>query len=352
MPFAFCTLPFDLPSLLFAFRICLLPTAYCLLTLLRRAVLRAQSPPYAAINHDAVSYNGPGAMPGTIWRARKSVWACSLPLAGPRQAEGEALRRAAQMAIDEENATSLPGGRRLRSGHPRRERPLGPSLRANCAHGIRRSSRGAHHFSRRGSAHLAEQVGNKIGVPILTLSTDSTTTEINLPWIFRLGPTDAVQAQAFARDIYQKRKLQRVVLLTQNDRDGRLGGEEFIKAAGEMNAAAPSDKSWWIPGNSRKRAAKELATAQAVVIWTDAATASRLRRACANCGPPCRFTCAAKRRKAISAAKTARPAPRVAAGCQPWIAAAPRKPASSSGLLPTLSPALRHGARPRRRRSV
>ena len=90
-----------------------------------------------------------------------------------------------------------------------------------------------------GAAHLAEQVGNKIGVPILTLSSDTTTTEINLPWIFRLGPTDAMQAQAFARDIYQAKKLQRVVLLTQDDHDSRVGGEEFEKAARAMNAPAP-----------------------------------------------------------------------------------------------------------------
>ena len=113
-------------------------------------------------------------------------------------------------------------------------------------------------------------------MPVLTLSSDATTTEINLPWIFRLGPTDAMQAQAFARDIYQNRKLQRVVLLIQNDHDGRVGGEEFLKAAGEMNAPAPAQ----IIGDPEKLAEdklrKEMASAQAVVIWADATTANLL----------------------------------------------------------------------------
>ena len=87
-----------------------------------------------------------------------------------------------------------------------------------------------------GSAHLAEQVGNKVGIPVVTLSTDPTTTQINLPWIFRLGPTDTQQARAFARDIYIARKLKQVVLVTENGHDGRVGGEEFQKAARELDA--------------------------------------------------------------------------------------------------------------------
>jgi branched-chain amino acid transport system substrate-binding protein len=157
------------------------------------------------------------------------------------------------------------------------------------------------------SAHLAEQVGNKLGVPVLTLSTDTTTTEINLPWIFRLGPTDAAQARAFARDIYQARKLQRVALLTENDHDGRVGDEEFEKAARAMNAPTPTQITIEpdggpalhlaataaqvgvgagsvdsrLRGNDQGKSGLALLqsppqSAQAVVIWTDAAIASRL----------------------------------------------------------------------------
>jgi branched-chain amino acid transport system substrate-binding protein len=180
------------------------------------------------------------------------------------------------MAIEEANAASLPASPRLALVTRDESGPWGQAS-AQIVHLIFEDQAVALITSAEGgSAHLAEQVGNKIGVPILTLSSDTTTTKINLPWIFRLGPTDAAQAQAFTRDIYLDRKLQRVVLLSQDDHDGRLGGEEFIKAANAMNAVAPTqivaDPEQLTETTSRK----ELSSAQAIVIWTDAPTASGL----------------------------------------------------------------------------
>jgi branched-chain amino acid transport system substrate-binding protein len=195
------------------------------------------------------------------------------PLAGPRQTEGEALGRAAQMAVDEENSTSLPAGRRLVLVTRDESGPWGQAS-AEIVHLVFDDQAVALITSAEGgAAHLAEQVGNKVGIPILTLSTDTTTTEINLPWIFRLGPADAAQARAFARDIYLERKLQRVVLLTGNDHDGRMGGEEFEKAARQMNAPAPT-RIALEPGKSvADTSLAGLESAQAVVMWADAATA-------------------------------------------------------------------------------
>jgi hypothetical protein len=49
-----------------------------------------------------------------------------------------------------------------------------------------------------GIAHQAEQVSNRLGVPILTLASDATTTEVKMPWLYRLGPSDVDQARMFA----------------------------------------------------------------------------------------------------------------------------------------------------------
>jgi branched-chain amino acid transport system substrate-binding protein len=232
--------------------------------------------PYAAINRDAVSYNGPGRDAGQDLAGSQIRLGLLAPLHGPRQAEGEALRCAAQMAIDEENATSLPDGRHLALVTRDESGPWGQAsseivrmLFDDQAVALITSAEG-------GAAHLAEQVGNKVGVPILTLSTDTTTTEINLPWIFRLGPTDAAQARAFARDIYHARKLQSVVLLTENDHDGRVGGEEFEKAARETNAPAPVKIIVEPEKPLAETLQDKLEDAQAVVIWTGAVTANRL----------------------------------------------------------------------------
>ncbi len=232
--------------------------------------------PYAAINRDAVNYHGPGRDSSHDLNGTEIRIGLLAPLAGPRQAEGEDLRRAAQMAIDEENTTSLPGGRRLTLTTRDESGPWGQAS-TEIVHLVSDDQAMALITSAEGvSAHLAEQVANKVGVPILTLSSDPTTTEINLPWLFRLGPTDAAQAQAFVRDIYGKRGFQRVVLVTEDNHDGRIGGEEFERAAREMNAPAPTRISIAPEKLLLDGLVRELQGVQAVVIWADAGTANQL----------------------------------------------------------------------------
>jgi branched-chain amino acid transport system substrate-binding protein len=262
LPFAFCILPFAL--------------LFCLLSLFSVLCFAQEPKPYAAINRDAVNYNGPGRDTGHDLAGTDIRLGLLAPLAGPRQTEGEALGRAAQIAIDEENATSLPAGRRLVLVRRDESGPWGQAS-AEIVHLVFDDQVVALITSAEGgAAHLAEQVGNKVGIPILTLSTDATTTEINLPWIFRLGPADTAQAQAFARDIYSVRQLQRVVLLTENDHDGRMGGEEFEKAARQMNAPAPARIALELEKSLADSSLAGLANAQAVVIWADAAAAKLL----------------------------------------------------------------------------
>jgi ABC-type branched-subunit amino acid transport system substrate-binding protein len=272
LPFAFCLLTF-------ALSFCLLPTAFCLLSLSVVLCFAQEPKPYAAINHDAINYNGPGRDAGHDLTGVEIRVGLLAPLTGPGKAEGDALWRAAQMAIDEENAVSpsgLPNGNRLSLVARDESGPWGQAS-AQIVHMVFDDQAVALITSEEGgSAHLAEQVGNKIGVPVLTLSTDSTTTEINLPWIFRMGPTDTAQAHAFSRDIYQTRKLKHVVLLSQDDRDGRIGGDEFTKAARAMNAATPI-RIVVEPGQlPEETVMKKLETAQAIVLWADTATANLL----------------------------------------------------------------------------
>ena len=105
LPFAFCPLPFDL-------HFSLLPTAFCLLALLPPLCFAQEARPYAAIDRNAVTYNGPGRDAGSDLGGAEIRVGLLAPLTGPRQAEGEALRHAAELAIEEENANSQPGGRR------------------------------------------------------------------------------------------------------------------------------------------------------------------------------------------------------------------------------------------------
>jgi branched-chain amino acid transport system substrate-binding protein len=267
--FDFCLSTFDSP-------ICLLPTACFLLCVLSVPCLAQQPKPYAAINRDAVSYNGPGRDTAHDLTGREIRLGLLAPLTGPRKTEGDALQHAAEMAIEEANATSLPGGRPLTLVTRDESGPWGQAS-AQIVHMLFDDQAVALITSADGgAAHLAEQVANKVGVPVLTLSTDTTTTEINLPWIFRLGPADATQAQAFARDIYGTKKLQSVALVAEDDHDGRVGGDEFEKAARAMNAPAPTRITVEPDRPLVHTLRDKLQGAQAVVIWADAAIANRL----------------------------------------------------------------------------
>jgi branched-chain amino acid transport system substrate-binding protein len=271
LSFDFCLLTFDFSLLPFPF--CHLIFALFFSLNLPASSFAQDTKPYASIDRDAVNYSGPGRDASHDLAGPEIRIGLLLPLTGRRQAEGEALQHAAQMAVDEENATSLPAHRltlvtRDESG------PWGQAsgqvvnlVFDDQAVALITSGEG-------GPAHLAEQVGNKVGVPILTLSSDATTTEINLPWIFRLGPTDTMQAQAFARDIYQHKKLQKVLLLSQNDRDGRMGSEAFLNAAAALHAEAPTAIVVDPEKITEALAGQVLANSQAVVIWADAPTTS------------------------------------------------------------------------------
>jgi branched-chain amino acid transport system substrate-binding protein len=240
----------------------------------------AQAPPelYAVIPRDGVNYAGPGRDARHDLAGSEIKIGFLAPLTGPHLNEGKALLQAAQLAVEDEAASPLPEGRRL-SIVPRDQ--SGPWGRASneIVHLVYEDRAVAIVTSFEGvSAHLAEQVANKAGIPIVTLSTDPTTTQINLPWIFRLAPTDTQQARAFARDIYVARQLKQVTLITENGHDGRVGGEEFQKAARELKAPPVAqlaiDPADWNPEAlvSRIMAQKP----EALVFWTGHETAAGL----------------------------------------------------------------------------
>ena len=240
----------------------------------------AQAPPtpYAVIPREKVSYSGPGRDAGHDLEGPETKIGFLAPLTGPHQDEGKALLQAAQLAIEDEGASPLPEGRRL-SLVPRDQNGLWGRASNEVVHLVYEDQAVAIITSLDGaSAHLAEQVANKVAIPVVTLSTDPTTTEINLPWIFRLCPTDTQQAQAFARDIYLARHLKRIVLVAEDGHDGRIGAEEFQKRARQINAPPavqvdidPAD--WNVDSAVNQILAQK---PEALVLWTGYEMAAKL----------------------------------------------------------------------------
>ena len=201
------------------------------------------------------------------------------PLHGPQKAEGDAIVAAATLAIQDASRLPLPGGRRLALAVGDES---GPSWghAANALINLVFDQRAvAVVTSASGDlAHLSEQVGNRVGVPILTLSSDTTTTQIDLPWIFRLGPSDAVQAGMIAQDIYRRRGFQRVLLVSARDHDGRIGANAFERAAQMLGAPNPTavQLNPLQPEYDSLLALIKTKAPEALVIWTRPATTSKL----------------------------------------------------------------------------
>lgn len=234
---------------------------------------------YATLDRQAVTYRGPVGPANNERSDGPVVIGMILPLKGPQQAEGKALVAAAQLAIEEEQAQGpLPDGRRLNLVVRDESGPWGQAsteilklFEQDHALAILTSANGT-------SAHLAEQIANKISIPILTLASDPSTTQANVPWLFRLGPSDTDQASIFCRRIYSALGLKRVLLVAQMDHDGRVGSEELEKAAKRFSVNPPMRFEVPESGPNLQSLRELLQTREpeAIVVWTDAPQAEQL----------------------------------------------------------------------------
>ncbi len=201
-----------------------------------------------------------------------------MPLKGVQTEAGRALQLAAALALEETNAQENHRGRPFRLQTRSTSGLWGKAtsevvrlIYADQVVALVTSTDGA-------TAHLAEQVANKAGVPVLSLAPDSTITEINLAWIFRCVPSDRKQAAILAREIYARRGFTKVAVVSQGNRDGRRGALAFRTAAGKPDglvtlqvAREPTASDLQLLVHMLRREQVE-----ALVLWTEAAAAARI----------------------------------------------------------------------------
>lgn len=247
--------------------------------------MRAQTTaptPYASISTEGESYAGPGRASENDLTGQIVLIGLLAPLRGARKAEGDAMVAAAQMAIDDAAPQRLSGGRRVALAL---EDSSGPSWGVVSDAVIRLmlddQAVTVITSSSRTDTHLCEQVGNRIGVPVLMLSSDPTATQIDIPWIFRMGPSDIQEAEAIAHEIYGVRKLQTVLLVTEKNHENSLVIHELNQAALAIHAPAPRQIALDESQQDLEPIMKEIEAErpQAVLIWTGPSTAATLLRA-------------------------------------------------------------------------
>jgi branched-chain amino acid transport system substrate-binding protein len=89
------------------------------------------------------------------------------------------------------------------------------------------------------NAHLVEQVSAKARIVFLSAwATDPTLSQAFVPWYFSCVPNDLQQADALIGEIYNKRKLSSIAVVSDNDYDAKLALTSFLK---RTKAAGKSD---------------------------------------------------------------------------------------------------------------
>lgn len=195
------------------------------------------SSPYATLDRNAVQYAGPGRESTHDLSSDVQTIGILLPLHGPQAEYGRRLLAAAQRAIDDQQShTQLPGAPQLRLA-ARDENERWGQASSDIVELIEDEHALALVTLFNGDiAHQAEQVANKLGVPLLTLASDPTTTAINIPWIFRMTPSDIDQAQTIAAALPENAAS--ILIVSENDHDGRAGKQEMLRASQKIHAGS------------------------------------------------------------------------------------------------------------------
>jgi len=90
-------------------------------------------------------------------------------------------------------------------------------------------------------AHLVEMAIAKAHIIYLeTRATDSTLSEANLPWFFRVLPSDRQQGEKFIQEIFEKRKMNKIALLNTDNYDEQMAANMFLRLLRDAGHSTPA----------------------------------------------------------------------------------------------------------------
>lgn len=95
------------------------------------------------------------------------------------------------------------------------------------------------------NAHLVEQVTTKTRLVFLSAwASDPTLSQAFVPWYFSCVPNDRQQAGALIEEIYNKRKITKIAIVSDNGYDSKLALKTFVKIAKKMHKPDPLKLSY------------------------------------------------------------------------------------------------------------
>lgn len=194
------------------------------------AAWAAADEPYKRMFDDPLVFTGTETLPSGTGTTGEIV----IGLFAPNDDEhpvGQAITRGATLAVDQANASGGIGGRPIRLVRRWADDPWGAGANEvvrlvyeDRAWAIIGGPDGA-------STHIAQQVVTKAHIPLIApVSSDPSLTQTRVPWIFRLAPSDTVQASVLVRGALNDDTSKRIGLITATDHDSRTVATELVAA--------------------------------------------------------------------------------------------------------------------------
>ena len=90
-------------------------------------------------------------------------------------------------------------------------------------------------------AHLVEMAIAKAHIIYIeTRATDPTLSEANLPWFFRVLPSDRQQGEKFIQEIYEKRQMNEIALVHTDNYDEQMAANMFLRLLRDAGHSTPA----------------------------------------------------------------------------------------------------------------
>lgn len=234
-----------------------------------------------------LSENGSGFLgPGREAVAPVGLKAVKLGLVGPEGSpQGRRLRAGVAMAVREANARGGFNGMPYKTVFRANDGPWGVGVKRVVDLVCQDSVWAIVGGLEGGEAHLAELVAAKLWTPVVApVASDLSIDYANVPWVFRCFPSDAMQARAligYAKD----REFQHLVVLSEQDREGRIGYARLAAAAAPVGFSLRAHQTYDANLPEAMMAFPGLLTpADAVLVWGRPAGGLKVLRALRRVG--------------------------------------------------------------------
>jgi branched-chain amino acid transport system substrate-binding protein len=129
------------------------------------------------------------------------------------------------------------------------------------------------------NAHLVEQATAKTHIVFLSAwASDPTLSQAFVPWYFSCVPNDRQQARALIEEIYNKRKMTKIAIVSENSYDSKLASETFVKMTKMLLKPDPLKLSYEYSSKDFKSILDQIETAKVkgIVLYGQASTSSAI----------------------------------------------------------------------------